>query len=232
MRKLILIVLPLIVLCSSAVTGLSNDRKQRNGEPWGKYLTDKKYDKWQYNLPNEFADSMNYALGMYVATQYYELATSGHYDLEKLLDDFTPSKFKAGCKAFERGLTPREDVINLEIMLDSGVRWEATVSGEGIKERPLMSAPVRKLKTPGEMLAFICGYSGAYAVSLLEEGGVYGVDCRPEMLFYGAFAYLIPVEWNCMMSVLEMDSFLRRECRKRGGHCPPVGASVQGNQRR
>lgn len=210
MRKLILIVLPLIVLCSSAVTGLSNDRKQRKGEPWEKYLTDKKYDKWQYNLPNEFADSINYALGMYVATQYYELATSGHYDLEKLLDDFTPSKFKAGCKAFERGLTPREDVINLEIMLDSGVRWEATVSGEGIKERPLMSGPVRKLKTPGEMLAFICGYSGAYAVSLLEEGGAYGIDCRPEMLFYGAFAYLIPVEWNCMMTVLEMDSLLRR----------------------
>ena len=209
-RLISIIVLPLVVLCSSAVTGFSNDMKQRKEDSREKYLTDRKYGKWQYNLPNEFADSLNYAIGMYVATQYYELAVGGHYDLEELLDDFTLSKFKAGCRAYERGLTPANDVDNLLIMLDSGVMWEATVSGDGIKERPLMSVPVRKLKTPGEILAFICGYVGAHGIGEIGKG-VYDEGCRPEMMFYGAFAYLAPVEWNVMMmTVMEMAEFLQR----------------------
>ncbi len=200
MKKIILLLLPAILLCLNVVPASSMDKKQRTGEPWEKYWTDGKYAKWQYTPPENLSDSVSYVLGVWLAREYEDMVSK--YDLEKLLDDFSYSAFKRGCVAAEKELTPYEDIVNLMIMIESGVAWEGTVSGEGIRERPLLSKPVRKLKTAGEKFAFVCGYSGAVIMKEVEK---FGVGLRPKMMFYGAFAQLIPIEWNMMIVPTEED---------------------------
>ncbi len=194
----------------SLLSGLSSYPawgKKRDGEPWEKYWTDKKYQKWQYSLPKDLSDSASYALGMIAADEFSVLIED--YDLKGILDDFTFPKLKQGCLALERGLVSETDVFNLLGMLKSGTSWEITLSGEGVKERPLLSRPVRKLKAPGEMLAFLIGYVGAQAMGAGERENS-GLEYRPKMMFYGAFAQLMPGEWNVLMTRDERDAFEKR----------------------
>lgn len=184
------------------VSGLAyGGSPKESGEPWAKYIND---DRYRPVPLRDRADSVSYAAGLLVAMYKLEPLV-WHYDLEKLLEGFSFSVLKRGCRAAQQQSCPSEDISNLTGMLKSGTLWDITLSGPGIVgERPMLSRPVRKLKKAADILSFLSGY---FTVKNIEHYAS-GTSVREKVVYDAVQTGLLPIEREAALTFYESLEYL------------------------